>query len=253
MSTLPVMSLSLEEIMDIIRSRYDVEIESIAIGDRILKVLQIKDMEEQIIKKLEQSIAGSSGQEVSSQPGELGDELLLQLMEMQWWTKIWEPSFVLALFMAKTPPVQGQKVLEIGAGMGIVGVYAALSGHDVTISDISEDALLFSRAHTLMNGCPQVPVVALDWRLPYTDRPFEIIIGSEVVYDRRTYDILIAFLDQALAPGGTIFLAKNKDLKTPLFFEKLVSRFKFKQKIIKLSGGDGSMEVELYAIRRKEE
>jgi predicted nicotinamide N-methyase len=247
------MSLSLEEIMDIIRSRYDVEIESIAIGDRILKVLQIKDMEEQIIKKLEQSIAGSSGQEVSAQPGELGDELLLQLMEMQWWTKIWEPSFVLALFMGKTPPVRGQKVLEIGAGMGIVGVYAALCGHDVTISDISEDALLFARAHALMNGCPQVPVVALDWRLPYTDRPFEVIIGSEVVYDRRTYDILISFLDQALAPGGTIFLAKNKDLKTPLFFEKLVTRFKFKQKIIKLSGGDGPMEVELYAIRRKEE
>jgi predicted nicotinamide N-methyase len=248
------MNLSLEEIMDIIRSRYDVEVESVTIGDKVLKVLQIKDMEEQIVKKLEQSIPGSSDQHKAIPSyEELDDELLLQLMEMQWWTKIWEPSFVLALFMAKTPPVQGQKVLEIGAGMGIVGVYAALSGHDVTISDISEDALLFSRAHTLMNGCPQVPVVALDWRLPYTDRPFEIIIGSEVVYDRRTYDILIAFLDQALAPGGTIFLAKNKDLKTPLFFEKLVSRFKFKQKIIKLSGGDGSMEVELYAIRRKEE
>jgi hypothetical protein len=80
-----------------------------------------------------------------------------------------------------------------------------------------------------------------------------MIIGSEVVYDRRTYDILISFLDQALAPGGTIFLAKNKDLKTPLFFEKLVNRFKFKQMVVKLTGGDSPMEVELYAIKRKGE
>ncbi|MCX7822355.1 MAG: protein N-lysine methyltransferase family protein [Syntrophobacterales bacterium] len=250
MSIPSVMDLSIDEVMNIIRSRYDVEVESVTIGDRILKVLQIKDMEEQILDKLEKSITGDT---LIKHPGELTDEVLLQLMEMRWWTKIWEPSFVLALFMGKMPPVKGQRVLEIGAGMGIVGVYAALCGHEVTISDISEDALLFARAHTIMNGCPHVPVVAIDWRLPYTDRPFEVIIGSEVVYDRRTYDILVNFLDQALAPGGTIFLAKNRDLKTPLFFEKMVGLFKFKQKIIKLSGGDGLMEVELYAIKRKDE
>lgn len=252
MGTLPVMNMSLEEVMDAIRSRYDVEVEPITIGDKVLKVLQIKDMEEKILKKLEESIA-TREYDLSKPSGELDDELLLQLMEMQWWTKIWEPSFVLALFMGKTAPVEGQKILEIGAGMGIVGVYAAICGHNVTISDISEDALLFARAHTIMNGCPDVPVMAIDWRLPYTDRPFEIIIGSEVVYDRRTYDILLSFLDQALAPGGTIFLAKNKDLKTPLFFEKMVNRFKFKQTIVRLSGGDAPMEVELYAIRRKKE
>jgi len=253
MSIPSVMTLSLDEIMNIIRSRYDVEVESVKIGSKTLNVLQIKDMEEQILKKLEQSLSETSEASDSVRPEQLSDELLLQLMEMQWWTKIWEPSFVLALFMEKTSPVPGHKVLEIGAGMGIVGVYAALCGHDVTISDISEDALLFARAHTLMNGCPHVPVIALDWRLPYTGRPFEMIIGSEVVYDRRTYDILISFLDQALAPGGTIFLAKNKDLKTPLFFEKLVNRFKFKQMVVKLTGGDSPMEVELYAIKRKGE
>lgn len=245
-----VMNLSLDEIMKIIKSRYDVEVESVTVGGKVLKVLQIKDMEEQILKKLEQSVGE---EDISRRQEELSDELLLQLMEMQWWTKIWEPSFVLALFMGKTPPVKGHRVLEIGAGMGIVGVYAALCGHDITISDISEDALLFARAHAIMNGCSHVPVVAIDWRLPYTDRPFEMIIGSEVVYDRRTYDILVSFLDQALAPNGTIIIAKNKDLKTPLFFEKMVKRFKFKQKIVKLSSEDGFMEVELFAIKRKEE
>ncbi|MEJ5300230.1 MAG: methyltransferase [Thermodesulforhabdaceae bacterium] len=248
-----IMTLSLDELMDIIRSRYNVEVESVKIGSKTLKLLQIKDMEDQILKKLEETLNQTPGSVSPARPEQLSDELLLHLMEMQWWTKIWEPSFVLALFMEKTPPVPGQKVLEIGAGMGIVGVYAALCGHDVTISDISEDALLFARANALMNDCPHVPVVALDWRLPYTGRPFEMIIGSEVVYDRRTYDILISFLSQALAPGGTIFLAKNKDLKTPLFFEKLVTHFKFKQMIVKLKGGDAPMEVELYAVRRKEE
>ncbi len=241
-----IMDLSFDEVMNHIQSKYDIYVESVNIGSRELKILQIKNLEDYVLKNVERLLS-------KEETNFIDNEKLLEIMELQWWTKIWEPSFVLALFMEKIQPKEGQKVLEIGAGMGIVGIYSALCGHDVTISDISEDALLFSRANAILNNLPHLPIVYLDWRVPYIDRPFEMIIGSEVVYDRRSYQIMIDFLDQALAPGGTIILAKNKDLKTPMFFELLVKKFKFKEKIVKMSSDDGSMEVVLYAIRRKGE
>ncbi len=242
-----LMNLSLDEIIHSIQSKFPVEVESVTMGNRVLKVLQVKDEGEYLLQRLEE-ILGPVHPD-----GALGEETLLRLMEVQWWMKIWEPSFVLALFMGTMPPKPGEKILEIGAGSGIVGIYAALCGHDVTISDIQEDALLCARANAMMNGLPDLPVVSFDWCRPYSGRPFEVIIGSEVVYDRRSYDALISFLDQALAPGGTIFLAKNRRLHTPLFFEKLVRLFKFKEKVVRLSGAGETLEVSLYAIKRRSE
>lgn len=240
------MSMSLDEVMDRIESKYRVEIEPVKINGKKLKLLQIKNLEEYVVSQIEKE----HDQKNDSGNGSEQD-VLYHLMHLPWWAKLWEPSFVLAYFMGKQPVIPGQRILEIGAGLGFVGVFAAMCGHDVTISDIEEDALLFCRANALLNGCRNVPVIRIDWRMPFAGEPYDMIIGSEVVYDRKTYGILVDFLDNALAPNGTVILAKNKDLKTPLFFQELVKKFKFKEKAVKLSGPEGTLEVMLYAIKRK--
>ncbi len=238
-------NMSLSEIISEIEKKYEVEVEPLKIDGKEVKLLQIKNLEEYVTSQLE----NQSSKEQESVEG----EIFYHLMNLPWWAKVWEPSFVLAYFMGKQPVIDSQRILEIGAGLGVVGVYAAMCGHNVTITDVDDDALLFCKANALLNGCYHVPVLKMDWRLPYYGKPFDIIIGSEVVYDRRTYDILVNFLDDTLSTGGTIFLAKNKDLKTPLFFAKLVERFKFKEKVVKLSGPEAVIEVALYAIKRKGE
>lgn len=238
-----LMKLSLQEIMDILSGKYDLEVEPVTVGEKQVKLLQVRNLEEYVVKQLE-----NQGIPTFDHPTE---EVFYHLTNLPWWAKLWEPSFVLAYFMGHQPVIPGRKILEIGAGLGFVGVYTAMCGHDVTISDIEADALLFTRANTLLNDMVDVKVIQLDWSLPFEDEPYDIIMGSEVVYDRKTYDVLVDFLDRALAPDGTIFLAKNKDLKTPLFFNHLVERFKFKEKIVRLSGPEGDIEVVLYAIQKK--
>jgi predicted nicotinamide N-methyase len=221
----------LDELMKQISGRYAVETVPLKIADKVLRVLQIKNYEEYVAGLVEEKGVGA--------------------LELPFWAKIWDSSLLLAFFLGKQPVALGQRILEIGAGTGIVGIYAALCGHRVTISDINEDALLFARANALLNGVPHVEVRRLDWRHPDLSEPYDLIVGSEVVYDRDLYPALVAFLRKAMAPDGLMFLAKNAQLNAPKFFELLTKDFELKEKIHRFGGEGDNQRIALYAIRMK--
>jgi len=221
----------LDDLMDRIGRKYDVEAVPLRIGDRTLKILQLKDFEAYLEELIEGKGAG------------IGD--------LPYWAKVWDASILLAYFLGRQPVAVGRQILEIGAGIGVVGIYAALCGHRVTISDIDDDALLFARANVLLNDLTGVEVKKIDWNTPELGRSYDVIAGSEVVYQRETYPALVNFLRRALAPEGMIFLAKNAGLNTPKFFEELTRYFELKQTIQNIRSEGEDQRIALYAIRRK--
>ena len=222
----------LNSVMDRIGEKYNVEPMPLKIGERVLKVLQVKDLEEYLAELIEQKNVAPK--------------------DLPYWAKVWDSSLLLAYFLGKQPVVLGRRILEIGAGIGVIGVYAGLCGHSVTITDIDEDALLFAKANALLNGVSHVEVKRLDWKNPDLAEPYDMIVGSEVVYDRESYPALVRFLCKALAPNGMIFLAKNASLHTPAFFEKLAKYFEFKHTSKKVTADGETQEIMLYAIRPKQ-
>ncbi|MCE5242294.1 MAG: methyltransferase domain-containing protein [Syntrophobacteraceae bacterium] len=221
----------LERLLEQIGEKYEVEAVPLKIGDKMLKVLQFKDFEAYIEKFVE------SGN--------------VEAMDLPFWAKVWDASLLLSYFLGRQPVAVGRRVLEIGAGIGIVGVYASLCGHRVTITDINEDALLFSRANVLLNEASNARVCRLDWNEPDPEGRYDWIVGSEVVYDRKSYPLLVRFLRESLAPDGIIFLAKNADLHTPAFFTELTKYFEFKQTVQTVQTGEDPQQICLYAIRHK--
>lgn len=222
----------LDGLIQEIRKKYDVAPTTISIAGKPLKILEMKDFEGYVDKLVESTEVG--------------------ILDFPYWARIWEASILLSYFLGKQPPALGHRVLEIGAGMGVVGIYAALCGHRVTITDINEDALLFARANVLMNGATQARVEKLDWNNPELDGTYDMIVGAEVLYDRQTYPLLVDFLRRALSPDGMVFLAKHTELKTPLFFTELTKHFEFKQMTRTIRTGDRAEEIGLYAIRFKQ-
>lgn len=222
----------LDTILSQISSKYEIEIEPIRIGEKTLQIVQVKNLEEHFANLLS-----------------LED---IQVKDLPFWARVWEASFLLAYFMGRQPVALGHRILEIGAGIGVVGVYTALCGHKVVISDINEDALLFARANVLLNNATQAEVRSVDWNDVELKEEYEMIIGSEVVYERECYPLLVSFLDRALAPGGLIFLAKHHELDAPKFFEELTTRFEFKENVRKMKFDGEEQKVALYAIRRKQ-
>lgn len=223
--------LELDELMAQIGRKFSIETVPLKIGDKVLKIVQIKDYEEYILDQVD-----------------AGDP---NVTEAPFWAKLWDASFLLAYFLGKQPIHPHHHLLEIGAGMGVVGIFAALCGHRITLTDINEDALLFARANALLNGLHNLEIRKLDWSDPFETRRYDVIVGSEVVYDRRTYPLLVDFLRRSLAPEGIIFLAKHAELPAPLFFEELTKCFEFKKTSQSLRMDGEAQQIELFAVRHK--
>ena len=123
------------------------------------------------------------------------------------WAKIWESSWILAEHVAKAPPSRFNKILEIGSGIGVVGVVAASFGHDVTMTEYDENALQFASANAEINHCPEVKICRLDWHRPDLEDRFDTIIGSEVMFHERDCNPLLDLFRIYLKPNGRVIIS----------------------------------------------
>ncbi len=131
------------------------------------------------------------------------------LKEFPFWIKFWEASFVLADDLVRRPPSPGGKVLEIGAGMGLTGLFLAAFGHRVTLTDFDADVLELLQLNVDHNRLHTATVRRLDWLAPDLDGAFDVICGSEVVYQERFFDPLTSLFQHHLKPNGSVYLAHN--------------------------------------------
>jgi predicted nicotinamide N-methyase len=137
------------------------------------------------------------------------------------WAKVWEASLVLAGYMADRPVAPDHHVLELGAGLGLAGITAAMFGHRVTLTEYDPHALNFLQANIALNGCPHADARHLDWNQPLLDRHFDLIIGSEIVYKTSDIDLLLSLFQRHLKPGGQVVLAEAVRASGKVFWEKM--------------------------------
>ena len=169
--------------------------------------------------------------------------------EFPFWLKIWEASLVLANFLSRIRQDDSKEWLEIGAGMGVTGIFAAAFGHRITITDHNEDALRFARANAALNGLENVKFALLDWTRPTVAGKYDYIIGSEVIYKDNLLEPLMWLFKSMLLPEGTIFLAGDVRRKSPLsFFDTLKSDFKIGTSSHTLRAQDKAHVIGLYRL-----
>src|SRR5512143_2254393 len=126
---------------------------------------------------------------------------------LPYWSEIWASSVALANWSLTSPRVRGKRVLELGCGLGLAGIAAARAGATVVLSDYEEDALLFARYNALQN-VPELPpgFLHFDWRQPRLAREFDLLLGADILYERRHFLPLLEAFGALLAPGGSVVL-----------------------------------------------
>jgi len=169
------------------------------------------------------------------------------------WAKIWEASGVLASYLSGMPPDPMKTMLEIGCGLGMVGIAAARAGHRITMTELNPDALNFARANALANDCPQLPIQRLDWNAPQLDGRFDTIVGSETVYKTEDIDGLEAMFDRYLNPGGTIILAEGVRRTGVDFWDRMRSRYDVQARRQALRSDQGDKHLILFRLQRRDE
>ena len=127
----------------------------------------------------------------------------------------------LAEFVARSPlldPVAGTKtVLDVGTGCGVLGIFAALRGHQVTAVDVVPEAVSCARANAILNRA-KVELLLGDLFAPVVGHRFDIVLASlpkyrgtpKTTFDRswRSPDVIDRFtegLPSVLAPDGVAF------------------------------------------------
>ena len=64
---------------------------------------------------------------------------------LPYWAELWPAAVAMAHYMTERLPLAGRRDLELGCGLGLVGIVAALKGARVLSTDYEAAALAFAR------------------------------------------------------------------------------------------------------------
>lgn len=100
-----------------------------------------------------------------------------------YWAHVWPTAVAMAEFVARSALVgSGVRALEIGCGVGLVGIVAAKRGAAVVMTDASEAAVATAGRNALLNGVDAV-CERFDWREePRAEWRPDVLIGADVLY-----------------------------------------------------------------------
>ena len=99
-------------------------------------------------------------------------------------TRLWPGGHRLATFLCENPDVvAGKRVLELGSGVGIVGLTAAsLGAASVTVTDAH---VVLLNENAALNELPNVCVRKLVWGdTKLEEEEPELILGSDIIYNQ---------------------------------------------------------------------
>ena len=139
----------------------------------------------------------------------IDEEAFARDERLPYWADLWPSAIVLAERLAALP-LAGARVVELGCGVGLPSIVAALGGAEAVATDWYPEALAFARANAAAAGA-RVATMAVDWREPPASLlargPADLAIGADLLYEERNGAALAALLPRLLRPGGEALIA----------------------------------------------
>jgi predicted nicotinamide N-methyase len=167
---------------------------------------------------------------------------------LPYWAELWPSSVALARYTAQCLDVSGRQVLELGCGLGLVGVVAALQGARVLCTDYEPDALAFARHNARCNASRGIRFRLVDWRQPALHRRYDYILASDVIYEARNFGPLVALLQRFLARrGAAVFSEPGRPNAIPFFALLRQRGFRYEKRLYPVEW-DGAHQIAIYTI-----
>jgi ETFB lysine methyltransferase len=181
-----------------IKASYDTVLQNVVCGGLTIELLRVADVDT-LLDRLPK---------VQFRPDE----------RLPYWADLWPSSRALAHYLWQSVALEGMEVLELGCGLGLVGIAASRKGGVVTFTDYEADALAFTRYNAYRNGCQRAIVRHLDWHAPTLNQTYTVIIASDVLYERANFLPLMQLLHRVLGPDGQFILAEpNRPIARDFF------------------------------------
>jgi predicted nicotinamide N-methyase len=114
---------------------------------------------------------------------------------LPYWAELWPSGVALARAVAARD-LLGLAVVELGCGLALPSLAAARAGARVLATDWSPDALAYASRNAAANGVT-VETARVAWAEPQrllARAPFDLILGADVLYERRNVPQLLELL-----------------------------------------------------------
>ena len=135
--------------------------------------------------------------------------------------QLWLSGEVLACTM-QDYPVAGLRILELGCGLGLSSLVLQRLEADITASDYHPLAGEFLARNTLLNQLPPIPYKRCDWAVDYPELGlFDLIIGSDLLYERDHPALLAGFIDRHTAKTARVLIVDPRRGHTASFSREM--------------------------------
>jgi predicted nicotinamide N-methyase len=137
---------------------------------------------------------------------------------LPYWAELWPSGLALARVVGDLD-LAGKRVLELGAGLGLPSLAAAIRGGNVLATDWAEDAVVLLRDNAARNGL-EVRAERVRWDEPellLPGAPWDLVLCADVLYEQRNADALLELLPRL---GGEILLADPGRPFAPAFLAR---------------------------------
>ena len=128
---------------------------------------------------------------------------------LPYWAELWPSGVALARAVAARA-LRGRRVVELGCGLGLPSIAAALAGGRVLATDWSEQAVDRAADNARRNGAA-IDTFVCSWAAPeplVARGPWDLVLASDVLYESRDVEPLLAILPRLLAPNGEAWIAE---------------------------------------------
>jgi predicted nicotinamide N-methyase len=142
-----------------------------------------------------------------------------------YWADVWPSALGLSRFLSEARPWQpGQRVLELGAGLGLVGMFTARWGLPSVITDYLPEAVEMMQFIADLNRLPNASFRPLDWREPDPTLTADWLLAADVAYEERAFEPLIDCFRQMLRPGGEVLVSEPGRWMTKGWLQELMAQ-----------------------------
>jgi len=167
---------------------------------------------------------------------------------------LWPSGLHLAARLGARPVVASERVLEIGCGLGLASLVGHRAGADMTASDCHPLAGRFLAHNLMLNDLGPMkyrhgqwpglvlPRDAIDERAPQVvDGRFDLIIGSDLLYERDDRGTLADFIAGLAAPVAEVWIVDpNRGNRRPFHRHLARHGFRLEETLLEHEQRDGA-------------
>jgi predicted nicotinamide N-methyase len=145
---------------------------------------------------------------------------------LPYWAELWPSASALGRAVG-VRALRGARVLELGCGLALPSLAAAVAGGRVTATDWAPDAIAMLERNAARNGLT-IEAQVVSWTAPdaiVSRAPWDLVLASDVLYEARNGAALLPLLPRLIDARGEIWLADPGRVAAGPFLEAAATTF----------------------------